>query len=115
MTADQWTGLAGGLVGAGIGLAGAAWGTWNSIRKTQGPLERSFVKRAAVWAWVLCLGFLAGLFLIPKPWGWLMWIVYGPVLAWGIRAMNAGQFRARVADGTLVEPERVEPGGAAGP
>ena len=109
MTADQWGGLVGGLVGAGIGVAGALWGTLHSIGKAEGPRERTFVKRAAAWAWVICIVFVAGLLLIPKPWGWLMWIVYGPLMVWGIRAMNAGQVRARLADESAREEECAEP------
>jgi len=106
MTQGQWIGLVGGLLGASIGVAGGIWGTWNSIRTTRGPLERAFVKRASAWGWILVTLFLACLFLIPKPWGWLIWLVYGPLMAWGIRAMNAGQARVRSLDAAQSEGGR---------
>lgn len=91
-------GLWGGIVGGGIGLLGGAFGTWASIRNTNGPLERAFMVRVAVWAWVTITAFLALLMLLPRPYNQFLWIPYGIALPWGIVMCNRRQRQIRTAE-----------------
>jgi len=91
-------GLIGGVAGALLGVAGGIIGTWASIRNTRGPRERAFMVRASLWCWLLGVLFLAGLLLLPKPWGVLMWIPYAVVLPLGIRHVNRRQAELQAED-----------------
>jgi MFS family permease len=88
-------GIAGGIAGGLIGLAGGIVGTWASIRHTNGPRERAFVVRACVVLWAGGIVFLALMFLLPMPWRFLLWIPYGVLLPLGIVAWNRAQQRIR--------------------
>lgn len=91
-------GLIGGVAGALIGVAGGIVGTWAGIHNTRGPRERAFMVRASLWCWLLGVLFLAGLLLLPKPWGVLMWVPYAVVLPLGIRYANRRQADLRAED-----------------
>ena len=77
-------GLMAGIVGGVVGTMGGVLGTYLSIANAKGPIERAFIKRAAVIAWISVSVFLALLFTIPKPYNWLMWIPYGITMLIGI-------------------------------
>jgi phosphotransferase system glucose/maltose/N-acetylglucosamine-specific IIC component len=84
-------GTVGGIIGAVIGLAGGAIGTYASIKNTGGPKERQFMVRAAVAAWIGITLFLALLFVLPSPYRWLIWIPYGVALPLAIVSLNRKQ------------------------
>ncbi len=88
-------GVIGGVVGGAAGLIGGALGTWMSIRNTGGPRERAFVIRACVVGWLVGLGFLALLLLLPLPWRFFVWIPYGILMPLGILHWNRTQQRIR--------------------
>ena len=81
-------GLIGGIVGSVVGVAGGAIGTYCSIRNTKGPLERAFMVRASVVAWVAIALFLGLMFVLPSPYRFLLWIPYGILLPLGIIRIN---------------------------
>jgi hypothetical protein len=88
-------GLIGGIVGSLVGVAGGIVGTYASIRNTNSPRERRYVIRCAVGFWVGITLFLAGLFLLPHPYRWLLWIPYSVALPLAIAAANRGLARIR--------------------
>ena len=92
------TGMAGGIVGGGLGLAGGVVGTYFSIRNTSGPRERAFMIRVSAIAWMVVTAFLAGLLLLPKPYNWVLWIPYGIALPLAIRSLNRRQQQIRAEE-----------------
>lgn len=53
----------GAVVGPILGFLGGAFGTYCSIRNTNGPKERAFMVKSAVWTW-LFVAVLLGLVLV---------------------------------------------------
>jgi hypothetical protein len=47
-----------------------------TIRATRGPLERRFMARASIGAWVTILLFFMAVYLIPPPWRYWLLIPY---------------------------------------
>ena len=84
-------GTVGGIIGAMIGLAGGAVGTYASIKNTGGPRERQFMVRVAIAAWIGITLFLVVLFVLPSPYRWLIWIPYGLTLPLAIAFLNRKQ------------------------
>lgn len=84
-------GMIGGIIGSIGGLVGGIFGTYCSIKNTNGPRERSFMMKASVITWIACILFLAALFLLPSPYRWFMWGPYAILLPLGIRYMNGKQ------------------------
>ena len=82
-----------------MGLAGAAIGTYLSIRNTSGPRERAFMVRVASVAWAAITAFLVALFLVPFPYKWLLWVAYVPALVTAILWSNRRQRRIRTDEG----------------
>jgi phosphotransferase system glucose/maltose/N-acetylglucosamine-specific IIC component len=91
-------GLFGGIAGSVVGVMGGVIGTYFSIKNTNGPKERAFVIRAAAVCWLGVTAFLVCLFLAPRPWSVLVWIIGMPLQFWFVRWANAGEARARVKD-----------------
>lgn len=91
-------GLIGGLIGGAVGIAGGAIGTYFSIKNTAGPTERSFMIRLSVVAWIAVTAFLVGLFMLPKPFNWLLWVPYAIALPLGIRWSNRRQLEIRAEE-----------------
>lgn len=89
MNLEFWLAWGGGILGSCIGILGGIFGTWASIRHTHSQAERAFMIRCALGIWLLVAAFLAGLFLIPSPFNYLLWIPYPILLVVGIRWMNA--------------------------
>ena len=85
----------GAILGATLGLLGAALGTYRAIRHTGGARERGFAMRAAAALWLFLLAFLAALVALPAPYRHLLWIPYLALLLWGIRAWNGVQLALR--------------------
>lgn len=88
-------GLVGGLIGGICGFMGGAIGTYFSIKKTNGPLERAFMIKASVITWIAVIFFLIMLLVIPMPYNFLAWIPYGIFLPVGIYKMNKIQAEIR--------------------
>jgi uncharacterized membrane protein YfcA len=94
-------GLIGGLIGGALGIAGGTIGTYFSIKNTAGPIERSFMIRLSVVAWVAVTAFLVGLFMLPKPFNWLLWVPYAIALPLGIRWCNRRQLEIRAEEASV--------------
>ena len=88
-------GLIGGLLGAVGGIAGGAIGTYFSVKNTRGPLERAFMVKAAVVAWLAVIVFVILLLVLPRPYSFLLWIPYGLLLPLGIIKINKQQSELR--------------------
>jgi hypothetical protein len=101
-------GMVGGLLGGLGGLAGGAIGTYFSIRNTSSPRERQFMIRVSVVAWIAITIFLAGLFLLPKPYAWLLWIPYPIALILAIRWCNRRQMQIRAEDAASSQADKVQ-------
>ena len=91
-------GLIGGIVGTAIGVAGGAIGTYCSVKNTNSPLERKFMIKASIWAWIAGTIFLGMLIGLPSPYRFLVWIPYGFLLPVGIRYINSRQTQIRAMD-----------------
>jgi hypothetical protein len=81
-------GLVGGIIGGLVGVAGGIYGTFRSIQSTKGPLERAFMVKASVIAWVAIVVFIGLMFVLPNPYRHLLWIPYGVLLPLGIVKLN---------------------------
>ena len=76
-------GWIGGIFGSIVGTMGGILGTYLSIASAKGPIERAFIKKAAVIAWIAVSVFLGLLFMIPKPYNYLLWIPYAVAMLIG--------------------------------
>lgn len=90
-----WLGWGGAIGGSLMGVLGGILGTWAALRTTQTPAERTFMVRSAIGTWLFVGAFLLGLFLIPSPYNYLLWIPYPIALVAGICWMNARQTELR--------------------
>jgi len=86
-------------LGCALGLLGGVIGTYFSINNTVGPAERQFMVRAAAVTWLVLTAFVAGLLLLPRPYGFLLWIPYSIALPLAIRRCNRRQMEIRKAEG----------------
>ena len=90
-------GMLSAIIGSSVGLAGGAFGTWMSIRNTPPGLQRTLMVKASIVCWVFILSFVALVFLLPTPWKWWLWVLYGPALLFFIYYVNKGLANARRA------------------
>ena len=81
-------GIIGGYIGSILGILGGLIGTYFSIKNTNGPVEKSFMIKVSLIAWVAIIVFLALLFFLPKPYNYSAWILYGVALPLGINYTN---------------------------
>ena len=81
-------GIIGGSIGSLLGVIGGVIGTYCSIRNTKGPMERAFMKKASVIAWVAITLFIVLLLVIPNPYRLWLWVPYGILLPLGIIKLN---------------------------
>ncbi len=88
-------GLILGILGSVIGLAGGIIGSYLSIKNTNGPKEKVFVKKAVLGFWIGIIVFLIFLLIIPVPYNNIMWIVYGILLPITIIYFNKRQEKIR--------------------
>lgn len=95
MQDGQMWGLIGGVIGGLVGLLGGLVGTYFSIRNTDGPRERQFAIRCAIVAWIALAIILGALFLLPKPYRWIVWVLYSVLLPAGILYGNSRQAKIR--------------------
>lgn len=94
MTPEQ-IGLLGGILGSIGGILGGVFGTWCAVRNCAGPRERAYIVRVAVVGWLLVLGFVAALLLLPHPERMWLWLPYGILLSLGIVTVNRRQQQLR--------------------
>jgi len=94
-------GLVGGIIGGVVGILGGMIGTYFSVKNTSGPRERAFMIQVAIVAWVVITAFVFGLFALPRPFNFLLWLPYGIVLPLGILWCNRRQRRIRAEEATL--------------
>ena len=88
-------GVIGGIVGGAVGVAGGMFGTYCSIKNTNGPRERAFMIKVSVIGWIAILVFLGLLFALPSPYRWFLWIPYGILLPLAIVTLNRKQKKIR--------------------
>jgi len=82
-------------IGPAIGVWGAWIGTRNTLRNSICDEERRFVIRSTVRGSLGMLTFLVWIMVVPQPWNWTIWAVYGPALALWIRHFNRRQKEIR--------------------
>jgi len=97
MEPETW-GWIGGIVGSLIGIAGGVFGTWCSLKGAKGPAERAVLLGWTIVCWTIVIVFLIGLFYIPQPYNFLLWIPYPFALMWLIKTANTEQRRAQQVD-----------------
>ena len=97
-------GLVGGLIGGAIGVLGGALGTYFSIKNTAGPRERRFMVRVSAAAWFIVSAFVVGLFFLPPPYQWLLWVPYGIGLSAAIIWLNRRQAQIRSEEQAVKRP-----------
>jgi hypothetical protein len=95
-------GMFGGIVGSVVGVAGGVLGTYCSIKKANGPRERSFIVKCAAGISIGAASFLAALVLMSAPYRWLLWILYGPMLGVAIVWMNRIHTRIRAREQSIL-------------
>ena len=96
MDAAQLSGLVGvalGILGALLGIAGGVLGCYVPYRLAKTPRQKAFVLKAAAFFWILVLVFALGVFLLPSPWNFLIWLPYLFVLVLSINWINKRQQR----------------------
>ena len=91
---ERMVGFVGGIAGGVIGVMSGLAGSYFSIKNASGPRARAFIIRAAVLFWLGSMAFLTGLFLVPRSWNLLLWVVYFPALMLFIRWVSRGLARA---------------------
>ena len=91
-------GYIGGIVGCILGLTGGAFGTYYTIKNTDGPLERTFTVKASIVGWIAVMIFLALLLFVPTPYRFFLWIPYVILLPMGIRYWNKRQAEIRTTE-----------------
>jgi Ca2+/Na+ antiporter len=97
MDPQVW-GWIGGILGSVIGIAGGVFGTYCSLKAATGPAQRAVMLGWAIACWAIVILFLIGLFYIPQPYNFLMWIPYPLALMWLIRTGNAECQKAQQLD-----------------
>ena len=60
------------VIAVGVGVAGS----WSEIRNTRGPKEHRFVVWNLAAAWVVLLGMLGLMFVLPPPWRYVLLVPY---------------------------------------
>ncbi|MCX6832566.1 MAG: hypothetical protein NT028_10650 [candidate division Zixibacteria bacterium] len=98
-------GLVGGIIGSVIGVAGGVLGTYFSIRNTNGPLERAFMVKCVVLAWIAVAVFLGLLLILPAAYRIYLWIPYGVLLVWSMIKLNRKQAEIRQQEKMQQFPE----------
>jgi uncharacterized membrane protein YfcA len=88
-------GITGGIIGGVLGLIGGIFGTYCSIRNTNGPKEKAFMIKASIIGWIGIIVFLVLMFLLPDPYRFYLWIPYGIILPIAIIRGNKIQAKIR--------------------
>jgi Ca2+/Na+ antiporter len=83
------SGLIGGIIGSAIGVLGGIVGTYFGLKNTNGPRERSYMKKLAVAVWVAVTGFVVATLWLPPRYKQYLLAIYVlalPVaIVWGNR------------------------------
>jgi Ca2+/Na+ antiporter len=103
------SGMIGGIIGGVLGTLGGVFGTYCSIKNTNGPRERQFMIKGAVVCWIAVIVFLLLLFLLPRPYNFCVWIPYGILLPLGIVKGNKAQQRIRREEADENNEQDAEP------
>lgn len=88
-------GLIGAIVGSVVGFAGGLFGTYCSIKHTNGPRERAFMIKMSVIGWIAIFIFLGLMFVLPSHIRHFLWIPYGILLPLAIITLNRRQQEIR--------------------
>ena len=88
-------GIIGGILVGVLGIAGGIFGTYFSIKNTNGSRERAFMIKASVIGWIAILVFLGLMFALPNPYRYFLWIPSGILLPLGIVTGNRKQQKIR--------------------
>ena len=91
-------GWIGGIIGAIIGIMGGIFGTYCSIKNTNGPRERAAMVKASVVVWIALILFIALMLSLPDPYRKLLWIPYAILLPVGIVYGNRSQQKIRAEE-----------------
>jgi hypothetical protein len=97
------SGMLGGIAGSILGVCGALFGTYCSIKNTAGPRERRFMIQNALIAWILIALFVALVLLLPNPYKWLIFIPYGTLLPIAITVCNRKQRQIKAEEAKIGE------------
>ncbi|PUB91294.1 MAG: hypothetical protein DBP01_03100 [gamma proteobacterium symbiont of Ctena orbiculata] len=84
----QTVGFIGGAFGAVIGIIGGIVGTYFSIKNTNSQAEKNFMIRVSIFVWIAIIIFLALLLLLPKPYNFFMWGIYGVLFSVSVHYIN---------------------------
>ncbi len=95
MTTGEMWGWIGGITGSLLGIAGGIIGSYFSIKSTNGPRERAFIKYYIAVCLVFILAFLGLQYYLPHPYKSFLWLPYALVLGFGIRYGNKKQQQIR--------------------
>ena len=95
MENGQFWGWVGGGIGTLFGILGGVIGTYFTIKNTKGPRERTFTIKWSVVGWIVIVGFVVAILLIPSWYKFLLFIPYAILLAVSIRAWNKAQLQIR--------------------
>ena len=88
-------GIIGGIIGGVLGLIGGIFGTYCSIKNTNGHKEKAFMIKASIIGWIGIIVFLALMFLLPNHYRFYLWIPYGIILPIAIIKGNKIQAKIR--------------------
>ena len=83
------------IFGASIGVAGGVFGTWMSIKSTRPGEERKLIVKASVIIWIMVIAFISLFIVLPAPWKFWLWILYGPLLFICIWKINRSMQKLR--------------------
>jgi hypothetical protein len=65
-----------GVLGSFVGIVGSVFGVRATLKQCKTAAERRVVWQLTLGIGLLVAALLAGLFLIPRPFNWLVWIPY---------------------------------------
>jgi hypothetical protein len=88
-------GIIGAAIGGALGLMGGIYGTYCSIKNTNGPKEKAYIIKASIIGWIGITVFLVLMFLLQNPYRFLIWIPYGILLPIAIIKGNKIQAKIR--------------------
>ena len=88
----------GAILGSVLGIIGGVIGAYFSIKNTNGPKEKSFMRKSAIVSGLAIILFLFLFFIIPFPYRFLLFVPYGIILPIGIIYLNRKQQEIRKSE-----------------
>ena len=88
-------GIYGGIIGGVLGLMRGIFGTYCSIKNTNGPKEKAFMIKACIIGWIGIIVFLTLMVFLPNPYRFYLWVPYGIILPMAIIKGNKIQAETR--------------------